>query len=322
VNLPIGIATALLARRLLDHEEGIGLDRGADVPGALLIVSSLMLGVYTIVEASKYGWGSTHTIGFGAVAVGLLAGFLVREARTKTPLIPLRIFRVRTVSAANAVQALTVAGLFGVFFLGALYLQRVLGYGAIEVGLAFLPVALGIGALSLSLTPRLIMRVGAKATLLPGLALVAIGLMLFERSPVSANYLGDLLPAMLLLGVGAGLAFPSLMTLAMSAATESDSGLASGLVNTTQQVGGALGLAVLATLSTTRTDTLLASGHSTDSALTSGFHLAFAIGAGLVVVAIFVAATLLRPEPALDSEQEPAEAGFPDVEPVYVEEAA
>jgi EmrB/QacA subfamily drug resistance transporter len=296
VNLPIGIATGLVAFRLLDRDEGIGLAKGADVPGAVLIVSALMLAVYTIVKASDYGWASARTLGLGALAIALLAAFVVREARARNPLVPLRIFRSRTVSGANLIQAFMVAGLFGVFFLGALYLQRVLGYDAIEVGLAFLPVALGIGVLSLSVSPRLITRFGARATLLPGLVLIAAGLALFQRAPVDGSYLTDLLPVMLMLGVGAGLSFPALMTLAMTGATPSDAGLASGLVNTTQQVGGALGLAVLATLSTSRTDRLLQDGEGTASALTSGYHLAFAVGAGLAVAAIVFAVTLLRPE--------------------------
>jgi EmrB/QacA subfamily drug resistance transporter len=260
VNLPIGVATGLVAARLLERDEGIGLARGADAPGALLVVGSLMLGVYTIVAAGDHGWGSAHTLGFGALAIALLAAFAVREARTRNPLVPLGIFRSRTVSAANLVQMLMVAGLFGMFFLGALYLQRVLRFDALEVGLAFLPVALAIGTLSLGVTARVVMRFGARAALVPGLVLIALGLALFERAPVDGDYMRDLLPVMLLLGVGAGLAFPALMTLAMSGATATDSGLASGLVNTTQQVGGALGLAVLATLSTTRSDRLLAEG--------------------------------------------------------------
>jgi EmrB/QacA subfamily drug resistance transporter len=321
VNLPIGIATAVLSARLLEHDEGIGLGRGADLPGALFIVSSLMLAVYTIVGATDHGWGSAHTLGLGAVAVALLVAFVAREARTPHPLVPLRIFRSRIVSVANLVQALMVAGLFGMFFLGALYMQRVLHYGAIEVGLAFLPVALVIGALSLGVSARLIMRFGARATLLPGLALVAIGLVLFQRAPVDADYLVDLFPVMLLLGTGAGLSFPSLMTLAMSGATPADSGLASGLVNTTQQVGGALGLAVLATLSTTRSGNLLDDGSSTATALTSGYHLAFAIGAGLVLAALALTATLLAPERGRGQE-EPAEARVRARQPALSEEAA
>jgi EmrB/QacA subfamily drug resistance transporter len=296
VNVPIGIATALVAGRLLDRDDGIGLRRGADVPGALLVVAALMLGVYTIVEVPGHGWGSAHTLGLGAVAIGLIAAFVAREATAAHPLVPLRIFRSRTVAAANAVQMLMVAGLLGMFFLGALYLQRVLGYGALEVGLAFLPVAVAIGTLSLGASARLIVRFGARATLVPGLVLVAAGLALFARAPVGAGYVRDLLPAMLALGVGGGLAFPALMTLAMSGATPEDSGLASGLVNTTQQVGGSLGLAVLATLSATRTADLRAGGAAADAALTGGYHLAFAIGAALVAAALGLALALLRPE--------------------------
>jgi EmrB/QacA subfamily drug resistance transporter len=321
VNLPIGIVTGVLATRVIDRDEGLGLDKGADVPGAVLLVSSLMLGVYTIVEASRYGWGSAHTLGFGAVAVALLAGFVFRESRIAQPLVPLRIFRVRIVSVANATQALFVAGMFGMFFLGALFMQGVLGYSALEVGLAFLPVALGIAAMSLNLSARLIMRFGGRETLLPGLVLIAIGLVLFARAPVDANYWSDILPSMVLLGIGAGTAFPSLMTLAMSGATESDSGLASGLVNTTQQVGGALGLAVLATLSTTHTKSLLASGHSNASALTSGYHLAFAIGAGLVIASFVLAFTLLRPAAAQPATAEEAPR-LAEPEPAYLDEAA
>jgi predicted MFS family arabinose efflux permease len=314
VNLPIGIVTGILATRLLENDEGIGLSAGADVPGAVLVVGALMLGVYTIVEAENYGWGSLHTLGLGAIAIGLLVAFVIREARVANPLIPLRIFRSRLVSGANLVQGLTVGGLFGLFFLGALYMQRVLGYGAIDVGLAFLPVALLIGIFSVGISARLILRFGALQTMLPGLVLIAGALILFSRVPVHADYVKDLLPAMLMFGVGGGLFFTSLMTLAMSAATASDSGLASGLVNTSQQVGGALGLAVLATLSSTRTDTLLGQGDSTASALTGGYHLAFAIGAGMVIGGIVLAVALLRPQAEVAED--------PALEPAYSKEAA
>ena len=315
VNLPIGIATGFFATRLLPSDEGIGLQAGADAPGAALLVSALMLAVYTIVEASQYAWLSAHTIGFGAVAVLLLGAFVVRQARAANPLMPLRVFESRTVTVANLIQVLMVAGLFGMFFLGALYLQRVLRYDAVEVGLAFLPVALGIAALSLRFAAQLMMRFGSRPTLIAGLSLMAGGLILFRGAPVNASYVSDLLPVMVLLGVGAGLAFPALMTLAMSAATPEDSGLASGLVNTTQQVGGALGLAVLATLSTTRTGHLRAHGDSVSNALTGGYHLAFTIGAGLVLVAIAAAVFLLRPEeqPDVAVEREPASLNQPDL---------
>jgi EmrB/QacA subfamily drug resistance transporter len=318
VNVPIGIATWLLAARLIDRDEGIGLNRGADAPGAVLVVAALMLTVYTIVQTEDHGWGSARTLILAGVALALAAGFLVREARATTPLIPLRIFRSRIVSGANLVQALTVGGMFGMFFLGALYLQRVLGYSAIEVGLAFLPVALLIGVFSLGITARLIVRFGGRATLLPGLVFIAAGLLLFQRAPVDASYVVDILPAMVLLGVGGGLFFAALMTLAMSAATQEDSGLASGLVNTTQQVGGALGLAVIATLSASRTDTLRSQGDSVAHALTGGYHLAFAIGAGLVLAAIGLAIALLRPQaaPAV-AEEEEAERATAELDMAY-----
>jgi MFS family permease len=257
-----------------------------------------MLGVYTIVEAAERGWTSLHTLGFGALALALLAGFVARQATARTPLMALRILRSRTVAVANLIQALMVAGLFGMFFLGALYLQRVLGYEALEVGLAFLAVALSIGAFSLGLSARLSERFGARATLVAALVFIALGLGLFARAPVGADYVTDLLPAMLLLGIGGGVGFPALTTLAMSGATAGDSGLASGLFNTTQQVGGALGLAVLVTLSTSRTESLVGGGAADASALTGGYHLAFEVALGLVAVALVLALTALRPERA------------------------
>jgi predicted MFS family arabinose efflux permease len=259
---------------------------------------------------------------FGAISLGLLAGFFLREARARTPLVPLRIFRSRNVSGANLVQMLMVAGLLGMFFLGAVYMQRVLGYSPLQVGLAFLPVALAIGVLSLSVAPRLNMRIGPRATLLPGLVLIAIGLMLFAIAPVHADYLRNLLPVMLLIGTGAGLSFPSLTTIAMSGATQSDSGLASGLVNTSLQVGGALGLAVLATLSSTRADRLVASGSSASAALAGGLHLALAIGAGLVVAAIITALTVLTPASAVQATATAsAETAYPEEQAAYPEAA-
>ena len=319
INLPIGIATAVLAVRLLEKDEGIGLGRGTDVLGAVLVTAALMLGVYTIVEpAATDGWGATSTLGLGAGALALLAAFLAREATAANPLIPLRIFRSRNVSGANAIQALTVAGMFGMFFLGVLYLQEVLGYDPLETGLAFLPTTLVMGTLSVRYSEVLIMRFGARSTLLPGLTMIAAGLALFARVPVDGSYVVDVLPAILLIGTGVGTSFPSLMTLAMSGATQRDAGLASGLVNTTMQVGAAVGLAVLATLSATRTDHLLADGASNAAALTGGYRLALLIGAALVVVALAIAATVLQPEdrPAPEAEGEPRRAGG---EPAYSE---
>jgi EmrB/QacA subfamily drug resistance transporter len=308
VNVPIGIATAIVATRLIDRDKGIGFGDGADVPGAVLITSALMLGVYTIVKpAAEDGWASDQALGLGAASLLLLLAFVVREARASNPLIPLRIFRSRNVSGANTLQALLVAGMFGMFFMGALYMQRVLGYDALQIGLAFLPATLVMGTLSIRYSEPIIMRFGARRALIPGMVLVAIALALFAQAPVDGSYVVNILPVMILLGLGIGVSFPALMTLAMSGATREDAGLASGLVNTTAQVGGALGLAVLATLSSTRSDSLIQSGASTASALTSGYHLAFWIGAGLVVAAIVVAITVIQPVEAAALQAAPEE---------------
>jgi EmrB/QacA subfamily drug resistance transporter len=297
INIPIAILTAFFTLRLIERDKGIGFGDGADVPGAVLITTSLMLGVYTIVKpAAEQGWGSAEALGLGAASLALLAAFIVREATAGNPLIPLRIFRSRNVSGANVIQALTVAGMFGLFFMGALYLQEVLGYSPLEIGFAFLPATVVMGVLSFKFAEPLFTRFGARRTLLAGLVLVAIGLALFTNTPVDGKYVVNVLPPMLILGLGIGVCFPALMNLAMSGATQQDAGLASGLVNTTAQVGGALGLAVLATLSTTRTEDLLADGESAASALTSGFHLAFIIGAALVVAAVAVGLTVLQSE--------------------------
>jgi EmrB/QacA subfamily drug resistance transporter len=299
VNVPIGIVTAALALRLLERDRGAGFGRGADVLGALLITGALMLLVYTIVKpAAEDGWGASRTLAFAAGAVALLVAFVTREATARNPLVPLRIFRSRTVAGANAIQALVVAGMFGMFFVGALYLQRVRGYDPLEIGLAFLPTTIVMGTLSLRYSERVITRFGARRTLIGGLALVAAALLVFTTAPVDGDYLVHVLPVMLLLGTGVGLAFPALMTLAMSGATPSDAGLASGLVNTTAQVGGALGLAVLATLAATESERLRSAGRSAAEALNGGYHLAYVIGAGLVVTAIGIALAVLAPDHA------------------------
>jgi EmrB/QacA subfamily drug resistance transporter len=326
VNVPIAIVTAMLAQRLLERDQGIGFGDGADVPGAVLITSSLMLGVYTIVSpAAEYGWGAERTLALFAASLLLLAAFVVREARTGSPLIPLRIFRSPNISGANAIQALSVAGMFGMFFLGSLYLERVLGYSALEIGLAFIPVTIVMGTLSVRYTEPLIMRFGAKTMVVLGMSLIAAGLLLFIRTPVDGVYVQDMLAPMILFGLGAGLSFPALMTVAMSGATDEDAGLASGLVNTSAQIGGALGLAVLATVSDSRSENLIADGTATASALTSGFHVAYLIGAALVIAAIAIAVVVVRSD--LIEEAQEAESGDghheaerpPRGEPIYSE---
>jgi predicted MFS family arabinose efflux permease len=243
------------------------------------------------------------------VAIALLVAFVAREGTARTPLMPLRIFKSRNVSGANLVQVLSVAGMFGVFFLGALYLQGILGYDALEIGLAFLPVTVIMGTLSVRYTERLIMRFGAARLMVPGLGLILAALVIFSQAPVDGNYVVNVLPVMVLLGTGAGICFPALVTLAMSGATPSDAGLASGLVNTTAQVGGALGLAVLATLSASRTADLVASGSGRDAALVGGYHLAFWIAAALVVGAMVAARTLVQPAEARDPHCMPVPEG-------------
>lgn len=283
VNLPIGIATIALALRVLDHDRGLGLGRGADVAGAALVVAALMVGIFTIVGVEQHGLGSARTLGLLAVAAAALGAFVLREGRARTPLVPLRFFRLRTLTAANAVQVLMIAGYFGQQFLVALYLQRVLGFSAGEVGLGMLPIALAIGATSLGVTARLIGRTGARSVLLAGLALAATSLAVLSRAPADGAYLVDVLPALVVLGVGAGLSMPALTTIAMSGAPPTDAGLASGLLNTTQQVGASIGFAVLATIAASRTAELAASGSTAADALAGGYGLGF-LGAAVSVI--------------------------------------
>ncbi|GHI88621.1 MFS transporter [Streptomyces xanthophaeus] len=294
INLPIGLAALLLARPALPSDQGLGLRAGADVIGAVLVTAGLMLGIYTVVEVEQYGWTSPHTLGLGALSLALLAAFILRQARARTPLVPLRIFRSRTVVGANLVQMLMVAALFSFQILVALYLQKVKGYGAAGTGLAMLPAALVIGAVSLGVSARLNARFGERRVLLAGLALLALALGLLTRLPVDADYVTDLLPVMLL-AAGFGLALPALTTLGMSGSGDGDAGLASGLFNTTQQIGMALGVAVLSTLAASRTESLTDRGATPAEALTGGYHLAFALGAALLLTAITLTATLLRP---------------------------
>jgi EmrB/QacA subfamily drug resistance transporter len=310
VNIPIGIATAILARRYVEADRGEGFGKGADVLGAILSTSALMLLVYTIVQpAAQDGWGDPTTLACAAGAIALGIGFVVRESTTAHPLIPLRIFRVREVAASNGIQGLLVAGMFGTFFMGSLYLERILHYSPLEIGLAFLPLTLVMGIVSLRYSEKLIMRFGPRRTLVPGMTLVLIGLLLFARTPVDGEYLRDLFPIMPLIGLGFAISGPSLVTLAMSGASQQDAGLASGLINTTTQVGGALGLAVLATLAGTRTDSLRDSGESLASALNGGYHVGYLIAAALTLVALLIAAVVLRERgehAVADGEAEPA----------------
>ncbi|MFJ3990476.1 MFS transporter [Streptomyces sp. NPDC090032] len=293
INLPIGLAALAVAVPALPRDRGLGLRAGADTAGALLVTGGLMLGIYSVVKVEAYGWTSARTLGTGAVAALLLAGFFVRQARARTPLMPLRILRSRSVAGANLVQMLMVAALFSFQILVALYLQQVLGYGAAETGLAMLPAAAVIGAVSLGISARLNARFGERNVLLTGIALLIGVLGLLARVPVHAHYATDILPVMFL-AAGFGLALPALTSLGMSGASEADAGLASGLFNTTQQIGMAVGVAVLSTLAASRTRSLTTQGGTRAEALTSGYHLAFTVGTGLLVTAFVIAYVVLR----------------------------
>jgi predicted MFS family arabinose efflux permease len=294
VNLPIGIVTAFLALRLIEDDEGLGLSAGADVLGAILVTGALMIGVLTIIRTSDVGWTSIETLATGATAVLAFIAFVVREARIANPLLPLRIFRSRAVTGANVVMLLLVAGFFGTFFIGSLYLERVLRFDALGIGLGFLPVSLSVGLMSFAFAEPLITRFGARWVLRGSLGLVFVALLWLARLPVDATYLVDVAPSLALIGIGAGLGFPSIVGLAMSGATNSDAGLASGLVNTTRMVGGSLGLAVMASIATTRGAALADAGADGATALAGGSQLALVFAAGLIVGAIGVAWTVLR----------------------------
>ncbi|MEA2643744.1 MAG: hypothetical protein QOG08_770 [Chloroflexota bacterium] len=294
VNLPIGIATAVVAVRLLPADRGIGVGNGADVLGAVLVTVALMLGVYAIVESSDYGLSSLRTLGLGALSLALLMGFVARQASAKNPILPLRIFASRKVSVANIVQALMSSAFLGFFFMASLDLQRVLGYGPMEIGLAFLPVAVVMGLFSVRFSALLINRFGPLAVLVSGQIVIAIALAWLGFGPASADYAINLMVPLALLGLGGGLSFPSLTIIAMSDATPSDAGLASGLLNTTGQVGGALGLAILATLAGARTLSLVQGGAVTSAALAGGYHLAWLVGAATILVTLALTLSALR----------------------------
>jgi MFS family permease len=296
VNLPVGVLVYVLSLRLLPKEHGPAATGRVDVAGAVTVTASLMLAVYAIINGNEKGWGSGQTLGVLAGAIVLLAVFLVIEARISSPLMPLGLFRNRSVSTANVLGVLMAAGMFAYFFFSALYLQLVLEYSPLEVGLAYLPGTVLWGASSLLLSDRLVMRYGIKTPLLTGLGLMTVALVLLARTPVDGNWAIDILPATLAVGLGAGIAFNPLLLAAMSGVSQEQAGLASGVVNTAFMMGGAVGLAVLASLADSRTTNLEASGDGPLVALNSGYHVAFLVGAVFVVASALVGAVLLRVE--------------------------
>jgi len=303
VNIPIGVAVYALTVILLRESRAPAGTARLDVGGAVTVTASLLLAVYAVVNGNEAGWTSTQTLTLLGAAAGLLALFLALETWVRDPLMPLRLFRLRSVATANVVGILWSAAMFAWFFVSALYLQLVLGYSAMQVGLAFLPANLIMAAFSLGLSAKMVMRFGIRVPLAVGLALTAAGLALFALSPVDGSFALHVLPGMALLGIGCGMAMNPVLLAAMSDVPQSESGLASGVVNTAFMMGGALGLAVLASLAAARTDRLLALGADSLAALNGGYHIAFAIGAVFAAAASLASAALLRaaPQPAANS---------------------
>ena len=294
VNIPIGVAVIAFSLRLLPGARAQASEQKLDVAGAVTVTAALMLAVYAIINGNQEGWLSARTLGLLAVAVALLGTFLTIESRVSSPLMPLGLIRKRNVAVANTVGVLWAAAMFAWFFLSALYLQLVLGYSPLKVGLAFLAGNIVMGILSVSVSARLVMRFGIKKPLATGLLVAATGLLWLARAPVDGTYVTDVLPSMVLLGFGAGIAFNPVLLAAMSDVEPQEAGLASGIVNTAFMMGGALGMAVLASLAASRTDTLMADGDSHLAALTGGYHLAFLVGALFAISAAVIGAALLH----------------------------
>ena len=292
VNLPIGLLVIAWSWRLLPVVHTPPTTRHLDLVGAISITAALMLAVYAVVGGRETGWLSAHTLGFGGVAVLLFIAFLVNESRVRAPLVPLGLFRLRNLSTSSVVGVLWCASMFAWFFLSALYLQLVLGYDPMKVGMAFLPANILMAVFSLGLSAKLVMRFGVRKPLVAGLVLATIGLLWFARVPIEGNFIVDILPPMLLLGLGAGIAFNPVLMAAMSEVGPSDSGLASGVVNTAFMLGGALGLAVLASVAAVASDN--AGTESPLVALTTGYRLAFLIGAAFAALAAVIGALWLR----------------------------
>jgi EmrB/QacA subfamily drug resistance transporter len=293
VNLPIGAATILLGQGLIPRDDGRGLGHGVDWVGSSLVTVSLMSAVYAIVQATSHGWGSSQVLGFGALAIALMAGFLTVESRIENPIMPLRILRLRGLAGSSIVRGFLVTGMYSTFFLGTLYLEHILHYSALQTGLAFLPWTVTVGILSLGLTARLVSRFGAMRVLITGMATVIVGLALLCSAGAHTAFFPTIFLAYFLIGLGIGSAFMPLLSIAMADVPAADAGLGSGIVNVSQQVAGAFGLAVLGTIATNDTKSLVSGGHGLASSLIGGYHLAFMIGAASVAVGILMALLLL-----------------------------
>jgi EmrB/QacA subfamily drug resistance transporter len=294
VNLPIGVAVYASCMTLLPGGQSLADRTKLDVAGAITVTASLMLAVYAVVHGNEAGWTSAQTLSQLGIAIALAIAFLAIESRVSHPLMPLHMFKLRNVATANVVGVLWAAAMFAWFFISALYMQRVLNFSAMQVGLAFLPANIIMAVFSLGLSAKLVMRFGIRAPLSLGLLMAAIGLVLFARAPVDGGFILHVLPGMVLTGLGAGVAFNPLLLSAMSDVAPDESGLASGVVNTSFMMGGALGLAILASLAAAHTDSMTVAGADAATALNSGYHLAFLLGALAAVIASTLAAAFVR----------------------------
>jgi EmrB/QacA subfamily drug resistance transporter len=294
VNVPIGIGTVIAGRALIPNDKGLGIGQGIDWLGSILVTLSIGSAVYGIIQATNDGWGSTSVILPATLAVALMAAFLALEARIDNPIMPLRIFRLRGLMGASAARGFLVTGMYGVWFLGSLYLERVLGYTPVETGLAFMPWTLTVLVLSLGTTRKLVARFGPMPVMIAGMLSVAVGMMVLRSGGLHSSYFPSVMIGMFLMGLGIGNAFMPMLTIAMADVPHQDAGLASGVVNVSQQVAGALGLALLSTFATNHTHALSAAHVGPDAALVGGYHLAYLIGAGSVLVAIVIAFLALR----------------------------
>jgi EmrB/QacA subfamily drug resistance transporter len=319
INLPIGVGTMLLGSWLIEEHQGLGLSRGVDLMGSLLVSAAMVVGIYAIVTAAEMGWASAHTLGFGGAAIVLLATFFVVESRIANPILPLRILRLRSLSGASAARGLVATGMFTTFFLGALYFQHVKGYSAFNTGLAFLPSTLALAALSLGISARLMRSFGPRALLIPGLSTITIALLLMATADQNASYFPGIFGAYLLFGIGAGMSFMPLTTIMMAEIPAADAGIAAGVGNVTMQVGGAFGLAALGTITADRTHALIAQGHSLAGALTAGYQLGYGLAAACVATGLVIALIVLR---SPSEVRIPREVTRPDQETAAVAEAA
>ena len=312
INIPIGVATFIAGAALIEENIGIGYRAGLDIAGAVLSTAGLMLAVYAIVSSSQYGWTSTHTLGFGAAAIVVLVAFLFLESRLATPMMPFPVLRSPGLLSSSLVRGLMVIGMYSTFFIGVLYFQHVLGYDPIRTGLAFLPQTLSVAMMSAGLTNRIMTRLQPKWTAILGLTVLSGGLLLFITSGVDTAYFPHLFFAVLLVGLGAATAFTPLLTMAVAHVPAQDAGVGTGIVNVSQQVAAGLSVAVLGTVSSNRTATLLAHGRSAVDALDGGYRLAFTIALGSVLLGLAIGSIILRGKgapdagPVVDSQAEVA----------------